>query len=149
MSRAFVKDADENAVEELPDRVISPHTNLVTPEGLAQIDAELDRVHRELQGLEGAERMRLGRDLRYWTARRAGAQVVEPHDSETVRFGSTVTIVRDGGRKQSFKLVGEDEADPEKGSLSYVAPLARALMGKEEGDVVRVGDSDVEIVSVA
>jgi transcription elongation GreA/GreB family factor len=66
-----------------------------------------------------------------------------------VRFGSTVTIERDDGRRQTWRIVGEDEADPAKGTLSYVAPLARALVGKVVGDTVTVAGSDAEIVAVA
>jgi transcription elongation GreA/GreB family factor len=65
-----------------------------------------------------------------------------------VHFGSTVTIERDG-RRQTFRIVGEDEADPAQGTLSYVSPLARALTGKGVGDVVHVGNSDAEILAIA
>jgi transcription elongation GreA/GreB family factor len=119
MSRAFVKDADE--VEELPDRPISDHPNEVTREGLHQIEAALSAAQEiyaaaqatgDREGLSGA-----GRDLRYWTARRSSAVVApEPHDNSVVRFGHTVTIVRDDGREQTFRIVGEDEADPARGN---------------------------------
>ena len=71
-----------------------------------------------------------------------------PADCDSVRFGCKVTIERDDGRRQTFRIVGEDEADPAEGTLSYVAPLARALIGKEVGDVVRVGQSEAEIVAI-
>jgi transcription elongation GreA/GreB family factor len=66
-----------------------------------------------------------------------------------VHFGSTVTIKRDGGRRQTFRIVGEDEAEPTRGTLSYVAPLARALIGKEVGDVVPMGEAEAEIIAIA
>ena len=53
-----------------------------------------------------------------------------------MHFGSTVTIEREDGGRQTFRIVGEDEADPAKGSIAYVAPLAQALTGKRAGDVV-------------
>ena len=71
-----------------------------------------------------------------------------PSDADTVHFGSTVTLDRDDGRHQTFRIVGEDEADPSQGTLSYVSPVARALMGKRIGDVVRAGNSDAEIVAI-
>jgi transcription elongation GreA/GreB family factor len=65
-----------------------------------------------------------------------------------VRFGATVTIVRDDGREQTFQIVGEDEADPTKGSISHVSPLARAMLGKSVGDVVKAGNHSAEITSI-
>jgi transcription elongation GreA/GreB family factor len=150
MSSAFIRE-DDDAVEELPDRPISTAPNLVTPEGLAAIEAEVARLSEELAqaGDDREARARIGRDLRYWTARRASAQVVAPpDDASAVRFGSTVTVARDDGRSQVFRIVGEDEADPEKGTLSHVSPLARALMGKNVGDSVSVAGHDVEIVKI-
>lgn len=151
MSRAFVKEADD-AVEDLPERLISLAPNLVTPEGLAAIEAEIARLDDALSqaGEDREARARIGRDLRYWTARRASAQLMPtPEDCDEVRFGCTVTIARDDGRRQVFRIVGEDEADPEAGTLSHVSPLARALMGKSEGDVVRLGDSEIEIEAIS
>ncbi len=59
-----------------------------------------------------------------------------------------MTIARDG-RKQTFQIVGEDEADPSKGKISYVSPLARALMNKEVGDTAMLGDSEIDIVATS
>ena len=153
MSRAFVKEL-EDAVEELPDRPISPHPNLVTPEGLAHIEAEVARLQQEHaaahEANDRAALARVARDLRYWTARRASAQLVTaPSDRSKVHFGATVRIVRDDGRRQTFRIVGEDEADPAHGTLSHVSPLARALFGKEVGDTVEVANSQAEIVEIA
>src|SRR5262245_55802593 len=153
MSRAFVKEL-EDAVEELPDRPISPHPNLVTAEGLARIEAEVTRLQQEHAAAQAANDRtalaRSARDLRYWTARRASAQLVAaPSDRSKVHFGSTVTIVRDDGRRQTFRIVGEDEADPARGTLSHASPLARALFGKELGDTVKVAQSEAEIVAIA
>ena len=153
MSRAFVKD-NEDAVDEPPDRPISPHPNLVTPEGLAAIEASLARLHEDYAAAQRShDRAALAlaaRDLRYWTARRASAQVVAPPpDHDTVHFGSTVTIARDDGRRQTYRIVGEDEADPAHGTISYVSPVAHALLGKEIGEVVRAGNSDAEIVAIS
>jgi transcription elongation GreA/GreB family factor len=155
MSRAFVKEPDgEDAVEELPDRPISPHPNFVTAAGLAQIEAELARVQQDhaaaLAANDRGGLARTARDLRYWSARRASAQPV-PSRSDTTRvhFGSTATIARDDGRRQTFRIVGEDEADPARGTLSHVSPLARALFGKQVGDTIQVGHSEAEIIDIA
>ena len=154
MSRAFVKEAEGGeAFEDLPDRPISPHPNFVTPERLALIEAELARLHAEHAAAQETEDKvalaKTSRDLRYWTARRASAQVVHPpHDLSEVHFGCTVTIRRDDGRRQTFRIVGEDEADPGRGTLSYVSPLAQALTGKSVGDVVQAGGSEAEVVAI-
>lgn len=151
MSRAFVKEDDE-AVEELPERPVSSAPNLVTPEGFAAIEAEVGRLEAALAsaGEDRSARARIGRDLRYWTARRGSAQIMPaPQDSDLVRFGSTVSIERDDGRRQTFRVVGEDEADPEHGTLSHIAPLARALLGKGIGEIVHVAGSDAEIVAIS
>jgi transcription elongation GreA/GreB family factor len=158
MSVAFTREEDYEAqAADLPDRPISSHPNLVTASGLAAIEAELDAARAaygaaQAQGGVSEDRTamaRATRDLRYWSARRASAQLVEPaFEKGLVQFGRTVEIERDDGRKQAFRITGEDEADPAKGSISYVAPLARALLGKRIGDVATVAGSDVEVVAV-
>lgn len=151
MSRAFVKE-DDDAPEELPERIVSTAPNLVTAEGLAAIEAEIARLNDELAALDADDRSGrapIARDLRYWTARRGSAQLVAPPpDNEIVRFGATVTVARDDGRQQTFRIVGEDEANPERGTLSHVSPLAQALLGKSEGDVVRVAGGEAEIIAI-
>ena len=82
-------------------------------------------------------------------ARQATAHVVRaPTDNSVVHFASKVTIVRDDGRQQTFRIVGEDEADPSKGSISHVAPLARSLLGKKVGDTVSAGQGSAKIISI-
>ena len=154
MSRAFVKEPDGGeAFEDLPDRPISEHPNLVTAQGLAQIEETLARLHEEHGKAQvTADRAALAhssRDLRYWTARRSTAQLMPaPEQTDTVQFGSTVTIKRDDGRRQTWRIVGEDEAEPNEGTLSYVSPVARALMNKAVGDVVQAGAGEAEIVEI-
>lgn len=151
MSRAFIKDMDEAAEEPVPERLVSTAPNLVTPEGLAAIEAEVAKLTEELAkaGEDRDSRARISRDLRYWTARRGSAHVVEaPAEHDVVRFGATVTIDRDDGRRQAYRIVGEDEADPAKGTLSHVSPLAQALMGKSVGDSVTVAGHDSEIAAI-
>ena len=74
--------------------------------------------------------------------------VPEPQDNSIVRFGHTVTIARDDGREQTFRIVGQDEADPTRGTISHASPLARALFGKGIGDVVSVTGGDAEVLSI-
>ena len=152
MSRAFVKNTDE-ATDELPDRPISPHPNVVTAEGLARIDANLTRFQQEYARAQSeTDRAALAaasRELRYWTSRKASAQVAPiPADCTRVQFGCQVTILREDGRRQTYRIVGEDEADPASGKISYVSPVARALVGRRVGDVVRAGNLEVELVAI-
>ena len=151
MSRAFVN--EDHYVEDSPDRPVSAHPNYVTPRGLELIDAALDdarRNHGEAQAAGDREVLATaGRELRYWSARRASAQVLAADpDVAGVQFGSTVTIVRDDGREQTFRIVGEDEADPAQGTISHVSPLARALLRKAVGDVIRAGQGEAEITAI-
>jgi transcription elongation GreA/GreB family factor len=151
MSRAFVKDAEE--IEGLPDRPISDLPNDVTVEGLNRIEEALAGAEAAQAAAQSADdRAALAsarRDLRYWSARRATARVApEPLDNSVVRFGHTVTIVREDDRRQTFRIVGEDEADPAGGMISHASPLARALFGKGVGDVAVIAGGEAEIVEI-
>lgn len=157
MSVAFTKEEDyESVAANLPDRPISPHPNLVTPEGLAAIEAELAAARAAYASAQTGDvkddrtaMARATRDLRYWSSRRASAQLVEPsEDDGTVRFGGSVTVEREDGRRQTWRIVGEDEADPAKGSVSYVSPLAQAVLGKAVGELATVAGAELEIVEV-
>jgi len=154
MSRAFVREQDSDyAVDVLPDRPISTHPNDVTEAGLAQIERALAKsglAYADAQATANrAGLAAASRDLRYWTVRRATARVVAaPVDASEVRFGSSVTILRDDGREQRFRIVGEDEADPAQGSISHVSPLARSMLGRRVGDVVAAGAGEAEIIGI-
>ena len=158
MSVAFTREEDHEArAADLPDRPISPHLNLVTAEGVAAISealAQAQHAHAaaRAKGDVGDDRTamaRATRDLRYWSARRASAQLTQPpFQPDTAQFGRTVTIEREDGRRQTFHIVGEDEADPARGLISYLSPLAHALLGKNVGDAVRVAGGEVEILKV-
>jgi transcription elongation GreA/GreB family factor len=86
------------------------------------------------------------RDVRYWSARRATAQLTEPKPSSQVQFGSRVTIKRADGSTRAYRIVGTDEVNPARGTLSYASPLAQALMGKEIADAVVVGTHEKELL---
>jgi transcription elongation GreA/GreB family factor len=154
MSRAFVKEQDDaDAPEDLPERPVSPHPNAVTPRGLRLIDEEIEKHRKELAHAQHtAERAliaRASRDLRYWTHRRSTAQLIQPPQSpEKVAFGVRVTIERNDGRRQTLSIVGEDEADFEKGLIAYTAPIAQALIGASVGDEVTIPGGTAEIVSL-
>jgi transcription elongation GreA/GreB family factor len=160
LSVAFTKeDSAETASETLlPDRPVSPHPNLVTEAGLKALESELHRAreaYATAQKIEDVnERRRQAatplRDARYFAARVRTAQVVShPASNDTVSFGSTVTFRRDDGRVQKYRIVGEDEADPKAGSISFVSPVARLLIGKAVGDVAGASGQELEVIAIA
>ena len=154
MSRAFVKEQDDaDAIEELAERPVSKEPNAVTPRGLRLIDEEIEKHRKELAHAQHvADRnliARSSRDLRYWTQRRATAQLIQPpKNPDKVAFGVRVTIERDDGRRQTLSIVGEDEADFDKGFIAYTAPVARALIGAAVGDEVEIPGGEAEIISL-
>jgi transcription elongation GreA/GreB family factor len=158
MAVAFTREEDyESQAADLPDRPVSSQTNLVTGSGLQAIEEALSHARAayaaaRAEGAISSDRTamaRATRDLRYWSARRATAQLTEPAPvAGKVQFGRTVLIVREDRRERSFQIVGEDEADPAVGKISYVSPLAGAILGKFEGDVVSVSGAEVEILQV-
>lgn len=159
LSVAFTKeDSAETAAETvLPDRVISPHLNLVTQAGLKALEQQLQLAREAVEAANAIEdineRRRLSasplRDTRYFAERVRTAQLMpDPQADGVVAFGSVVTFSRDDGRTQRFRIVGEDEADPAAGTMSYVSPVARALMGKTAGDVVNLAGKEIEIIEV-
>lgn len=160
MAVAFTKEESfETASETLiPDRPISPHPNLVTEAGLKDLEAQLQHAREAYHAASAIEdvneRRRQAapslRDLRYFAERARTAQLVaDPSSCDVVAFGNTVTFSRDDGRVQTYRIVGEDEADPKAGSISYVSPVARVLMGKAVGDVVSVGAQELEIIAIS
>ena len=160
MSVAFTKeDSAETASETLlPDRPISPHPNLVTEAGLKALELQLHEAreaYETAQKIEDVnERRRQAaiplRDTRYFAARVRTAQIIpNPASTDTVAFGSTVTFRRGDGRVQKYRIVGEDEADPKAGSISFVSPVARLLMGKAVGDEVGASGQELEIIAIS
>jgi len=160
VSVAFTKeDSAETASETLlPDRPISPHPNLVTEAGLKALELQLQQAraaYEAAQSIEDVnERRRQAaiplRDGRYYAARVRTAQIMpDPASSDIVAFGSTVTFRRGDGRVQTYRIVGEDEADPKTGSISFVSPVARLLIGKAVGDEVGGSGQELEIMSIS
>ena len=164
MSRAFVKEFDgEQPGDELPERPQSPHPNYVTASGLKALQEQLARLQEERRQLTEAgtpelldkEHLKLvERDLRYVQERIERAIHIDPasQPADRVGFGAMVETVDDNDEKRKFRIVGEDEADPSKGKISWVSPLAKLLTGAAVGDTViwkrPVGDLSLEIVSI-
>ena len=141
MSRAFVKE-DSDAPEAVLERPVSAAPNRVTEHGLKAIEGELARIEAQLPpppehgSPEPPEVQALRRDARYWSQRRASAQVEEaPADPQAAGFATRVTIRR-AAEVQTLDIVGEDEADPAHGRIAWTSPLARALDGAEPGDAI-------------
>ena len=160
MSVAFTKeDSAETASETLlPDRPISTHPNLVTVAGLKALEFQLKQAREAYEAAQKIEdvneRRRQAaiplRDMRYFAARVRTAQVVaNPASTDIVAFGSTVTFRRGDGRVQKYRIVGEDEADPKAGSISFVSPVGGVLMGKAVGDEAGASGQELEIISIA
>ena len=160
VSVAFIKEESAETASEtlLPDRPVSPHPNLVTAKGLKALDLHLQQAREDYEAASTIEdvnerrRQAAGplRDLRYFAERVRTAQLVSDLASfDVVAFGSTVTFSRDDGRVQKYRIVGEDEADPKAGSISYVSPVARVLMGKSVGDIASVGDQELEVLAIS
>ena len=152
MSRAFVKESDEDLVAP-PERVISPHPNFVTPTGMRQIEAQVQTLEEERSAARAADdRSRLAtveRDLRYWAQRRASARVIElARSPDTVRFGVQAKLRFEDGSERSFRLVGEDEADPARGLISWASPIGESLTGCEVGQEIQVFGRRAEIVAL-
>jgi transcription elongation GreA/GreB family factor len=152
VSRAFIKETDDRP-EELLERRVSTHTNLVTREGLAaneeQLAAAVSAQGAAQSTGDDAALARAAREVRYWQSRRHTAQLMpEPKADSTIQFGHAVTIRRGDGRQQTYRIVGEDEADPRRGRISDGSPLAIALLESRMGDTVRIGSSEATIIKV-
>ena len=160
MSVAFVREESAEAAQEvsLPARKISSYPNLVTAEGLKALQEAEAAAHAAAEAAlsladDNARRRAreaAARDLEYFSERLRSAELrPAPDECDKVVFGSRVSIIRDDGRRQTFRIVGEDEADPRAGSISYVSPLARKLTAKKVGDVVDLDGHEVEILAIA
>ncbi|WP_339757557.1 transcription elongation factor GreA [uncultured Hoeflea sp.] len=160
MSVAFTKEeSSETAAETLlPDRPISAHPNLVTLTGLKQLQAQLENARAAYEAANSIEdvnerrRQQAGplRDARYFTERVRSAELLPvPTAHDVIAFGASVTYTRDDHPAQTYRIVGEDEADPKTGTISFASPVARALMGKAVGDVVEVNEQELEVISIA
>ena len=163
MSRAFVnEDLQSEAQAELPERPQSEHPNYVTPQGLAALERRLATLVAERSALSDdademrreAARQRIDRNARYLRARIDRAILVDPdaQPRDEVAFGASVRVCDADGEERVYAIVGEDEADAAVGKVSWVSPLANALMGARVDDVVTWrrpnGNVELEILSI-
>jgi transcription elongation GreA/GreB family factor len=149
MSRAFVKESDQEP-DSLPERPVSAHANFVTARGLGLLEQTIRTLEIERttarQAADNPALARIGRDLRYFQKRRDSARLITPAAAPTVvRFGVQVWLEFEDRTEKAFRIVGEDEADPAQGLLSYVSPLASALLGAQVGTAVQVGSAQATI----
>lgn len=167
MSRGFVKEDDlEHAGTDLPERPISPYPNYVTPNGLLALqqqaealeETRLSLVSQKEDPVANQQLSGIERDLRYIQARLETVILVEPAQhaqaaSSTVLFGATVHVEDKEGTSHVFHIVGEDEANIAAQKVSYVSPIAKALIGKKIGDTViwqrPAGNIALEITNIA
>jgi transcription elongation GreA/GreB family factor len=146
LSVAFTKEESAETAAEtlLPDRPISPHPNLVTEAGLQALQKQLQDAREAYEAAQAIEDVNEKRRQSAVPLR----DIPAPASTDVVAFGSTVTFSRADGRVQTYRIVGEDEADPKAGTISFVAPVAKSLMGKAVGDVVGSGAQEIEILSI-
>jgi transcription elongation GreA/GreB family factor len=154
MSRAFVRETDLDASETLPERPISTQPNFVTPSGLEQIEVHVQQLALERNAVLASENRDalawIERELRYWRQRRASARVTQPAAApEVVRFGVRVQVRFKDDSERAFRIVGEDEADPNAGLVSWSSPVAAALIGHRLDDVVEIFGRRAEIVALS
>jgi transcription elongation GreA/GreB family factor len=147
MSRAFVKENDlEHAGIDIPERPISDEPNYVTPHGLKLLNAQIDGLEIQREQLKDKKddpiaKQKIAiveRDMRYYAARIESAILTAPEteDHSMVLFGSKVTVEDEEGKLSTYEIVGEDEADIHQGKVSYLSPLAEALIGAKLNDEV-------------
>ncbi len=152
MSRAFVKESDQD-IEAPPERAISPHPNLVTAHGLSLLETRVRELEAERSAArsvgDAAALARIASDLRYFQARRDSAKPISPAPlPKQVRFGVRAVLRLTSGAMQTFQLVGEDEADPKAGLISYVSPLATSLIGLRVGDELPFAGQSAQVVEL-
>lgn len=151
MSVAFRRESDEEHLEPKFELPIPPGPNLVTPRGAAMIAARMEELEAAVAAGGDEETLKaLKRDLRYWRTRHATAQVMAAADGQKAAFGTRVTYRLNEGAPVAVEIVGDDEADPKARRIAFSSPIARALIGAEEGEYVDFGGKDeaIEIVSV-
>lgn len=150
MSVAFRREGDDEHLEPKFEIPIPPGPNLVTVRGKALIDARVAEIEAQLAGLEGEAEKAAKRDLRYWQTRQITAELAQVPSGETVEFGTRVTFTLNG-RQRVLGIVGDDEADPANDLVSWSAPLARAMIGAEVGELLPFNDKDdtIEVLGIA
>lgn len=150
MSVAFRRESDDEHKEPKFERPIPPGPNLVTEHGLKLIEQRVAEFETKVADMPAGEALDdARRDLRYWRQRLATAQIAPAPAEDEIGFGSRVTI-RLNGKTKTLQIVGDDEAHPAAGLLALSAPLAQALIGAVEGEVLPFGGREdaIEVVSI-
>jgi transcription elongation GreA/GreB family factor len=152
VNRAFVKESDQDT-ETLPERAVSEHVNFVTARGLALLESSVRELEAQRTAARGqddrAALARVARDLRYFISRRDSARLIQPATQPVVaRFGVAVTVRLQDGEELRYRIVGEDEADPREGLISYVSPIAKTLIGAAVGANVEIGGQRAQITQL-
>ncbi len=162
MSRAFVKEPDgDQAEDDLPDLPQSDEPNYITPNGFNTLQNKYKKLLDRKKQLEvekenltaKTEVKQIERDLRYLKRRLERAVVIDParQSNDRIRFGAKVTVLDEDDRAIQFTIVGEDEACAATRQISWSSPLGKALIGKQQGDLVYwerpIGNLELEIVS--
>jgi transcription elongation factor GreB len=164
MSKAFTKESDEGPGDEVHleprDPLPAGVKNYVTPEGAAALRDELSRLEREPRSKAGGDKARkkaleaLERRTQFLRDRVANMMVVDPgsQDKDSVHFGASVTVADEEGNEKSYRIVGVDESDPAQGKISWISPIAKALISARVGDVVTLelpdGNAELEILQI-
>jgi transcription elongation factor GreB len=181
MSKAFTKESDGDDEDDLPEEsggLPLAAKNYMTPPGFARMREELDALMRKERPeivkvvtwaagngdrsengdyIYGKKRLReIDRRVRYLSKRLANAEVVDSAKrpkTEQIFFGATVTYANGRGAERTITIVGVDEVALDKGHVSWISPIAKALLKAEEGDVVKMrtptGVEEIEIVKVS
>jgi transcription elongation factor GreB len=164
MSKAFTKESDEGPGNEVhlepKDPLPAGVKNYVTPEGAAALREELSRLEREPRRKTGGDKAArkalevLERRTQFLRDRVANMMVVDPgsQDKDSVHFGATVTVADEEGNEKVYRIVGVDESDPAQGKISWISPIAKALISARVGDVVTLelpdGNAELEILQI-
>lgn len=151
MSVAFRREGDEEHLEPKFEIPIPPGPNWVTVRGLGLIRSRVAEIEARLARLVDEAEIKIAkRDLRYWQTREVTAELAPTPSGKQVEIGTRVSF-RLGGKMRSLGIVGDDEADPRGGLVSYAAPLSRALMGAEPGDVLEFAEKEdaIEVLEIA
>ncbi len=147
MSVAFRRESDEEHLEPKFAIPLPAGANIVTPNGMLLLQAKVAEWNEAVAGAPDEDsRKKAERDLAYWNTRLSTARVADPPAHDVVGIGSTVTFSLKG-KTRTLRIVGHDEADPAAGSISFAAPLAKAMIGSGSGDIVDFGDEVIEVIA--
>jgi transcription elongation GreA/GreB family factor len=150
MSVAFRRESDEEHLEPKFELPVPAGPNLVTSRGLALIELRIAQLEADLSAaVDEASTAAIKRDLRYWQTRRITAELAPIPVGDKVEFGTQVRILLSGKPRQ-FRLVGDDEADPALGMISFKSPLSQAMLGAEVDEVLPFGDNTeaIQIIEI-